>query len=92
MRQQFVDAAGRLGRQPLKHVLQVRAGFVPVDTRGVQQAHDGRRPFARAQAPANSQFDLPSAIGRMWFSTQLFEIGTSPSSTKCVTSPQGINL
>lgn len=39
--------------------------------------------------PANSQFDRPMAIGRMWFSTQLLDIGTSPSSTKRVTAFRG---
>lgn len=34
--------------------------------------------------PARSQFDLSTAIGRICFSTQLFEIGTSPSLTKCL--------
>jgi hypothetical protein len=29
--------------------------------------------------PANSQFARPNAIGRIWLSTQLFEIGTAPS-------------
>ena len=29
--------------------------------------------------PANNQFTLPRAIGLMGFSTQLFEIGRSPS-------------
>lgn len=42
--------------------------------------------------PANSQFALPRAMGRMWFSTQLFEIGTSPSSTKRVSSFQRLRL
>ena len=30
--------------------------------------------------PTNSQFDLPMAIGRIWFSTQLLSAGRSPSS------------
>lgn len=42
--------------------------------------------------PANSQFDRPRAIGLIWFSTQLFEIGTSPSLTKCVSSLQRFRL
>ena len=28
--------------------------------------------------PANSQFEHPSAYGRIWFSTQLLSIGTAP--------------
>jgi hypothetical protein len=35
MRQQFVNAACRLGRQTLKNVLEVGAGVVPVDARRV---------------------------------------------------------
>ncbi|MCY1411602.1 hypothetical protein D9M71_269910 [compost metagenome] len=30
--------------------------------------------------PANSQFERPSAHGRIWFSTQLLSMGTAPSS------------
>jgi hypothetical protein len=38
--------------------------------------------------PANSQFDLPTAIGRIWFSTQLLSAGRSPSSTNRVSASQ----
>lgn len=50
MRQQFVDAAAWVDRQTLEHVLQVRIGFMPIDARGVKQAHDRRRSLARTQA------------------------------------------
>jgi hypothetical protein len=45
---------------------------MPVDARRVQQAHDGRGALARAQATGEHQLPLPSAIRRIWFSTQLF--------------------
>lgn len=50
MRQQLVDATGGVRRQAIQHVLEVGVGVVPVDAGRVQQAHDGRRPFACSQA------------------------------------------
>ena len=38
--------------------------------------------------PANSQFYLPTAIGRIWFSTQLLYAGRSPSSMNRVSAFQ----
>jgi hypothetical protein len=63
VRQQFVDPAGRMRRQPLQHVLQVRVGLVPVDARRVQQAHDCRGALARARA-AGEQPALSSQRNR----------------------------
>ena len=34
--------------------------------------------------PAHNQFDLSTAIGRIWFFTQLLSAGRSPSSLKRV--------
>ena len=80
MRQQFVDAAGRLSRQPLEDVAQVGVGICPLSraewTRLMMAA--ARLPARRL--PANSQLVRPLAIGRIWFSTQLLSIGRSPSS------------
>ena len=50
MRQELADPAGRLQRQALKDVAQICIRVVPVDARGVQQAHDGRSSLAGAQA------------------------------------------
>ena len=40
MRQQFLDAAGRVGRQALEHVLQVDVWIEVVHLRRTDQAHD----------------------------------------------------
>ena len=40
MRQQLVDAAGRLHGQPLEDVPQVCVGIVPIEPRRMHQAHD----------------------------------------------------
>ncbi len=50
MRQQLVDAAGRMCRHPLQHILEVRVGLVPVDAGRVHQAHHGRCSLAGTQA------------------------------------------
>mgnify|MGYP007068640767 CR=1 FL=1 len=92
MRQQLVDPAGRMRGQALQHVLEVRIRLVPVGARRMQKAHDCGGPLARTQAAGKSQFALPSAMCLMGFSTQLLEIGTSPSSTKRVISPQRLRL
>lgn len=36
--------------------------------------------FPLRSDPANSQFERPSAHGRIWFSTWLLLMGTTPSS------------
>jgi DNA replication protein DnaC len=59
-----------------QHVLEVAYGSCPLILRRVHQAHDRRSALARRRLPANSQFDRPSAIGRIWFSTQLLSIGS----------------
>ncbi len=48
MRQQFLDAAGRVGRQALEHVLQVDVWIEVVHLRRTDQAHDRRGTLARA--------------------------------------------
>ena len=42
--------------------------------------------------PANSQFDRPNVIGRIWFSTQLLPMGSSPSSRKRVSAVRRFRL
>lgn len=49
VRQQFVKAPGRLDRQPLEDVLQVRVGFMPVAARRVQ--HAPRLAFPHSPSP-----------------------------------------
>src|SRR4051812_5702891 len=49
MRQEVLNAAGRLGRQPLENVLEVRVGVMAVDPRRVDQAHDRGGTLAGAQ-------------------------------------------
>lgn len=80
MRQQFLDPTGRLRGQPLQHVLEVGVRIVAIDVGRVHQLMTAAARWPARRLPANSQFDLPSAIGLIWFSTQLLEMGTSPSS------------
>ena len=49
-RQQFLDAAGELGRQSAHHVAQIRVRIVPIELGRVHQADDGGGAFARSQA------------------------------------------
>lgn len=46
MRQQFVDAVARMLKQPLEDVLQIRPRLMPVQARGLHQAHHHRRALA----------------------------------------------
>ncbi len=50
MRQQLPNPAVGLSRQPFEHILQVREGLVAIQSRGLDQAHDGSRALARPQA------------------------------------------
>ena len=50
MRQQFANPAVGLARQSFEHILQVREGLVAIQSRGLDQAHDGSRALARPQA------------------------------------------
>ena len=49
MRQQLLDLAGFLRRQPHQHILEIRLRIMPVHARRLDQAHDRRRPFTAAQ-------------------------------------------
>ena len=49
MRQQLVDARGRLGGQPLEYVAQVGERVEPVHLGRLDQAHDRCGPFSRSQ-------------------------------------------
>jgi hypothetical protein len=61
MRQQLVDPACRVRWPLLQHVFELCVGLMPVDARRVQQAHDGRSPFAR-ELPANSHASVELSI------------------------------
>jgi hypothetical protein len=67
-------------------------GLVPVDARQVQRLTVAAVRLPAGGLPAKSQFCRPSAMGRTWFSTQLFETGTSPSLTMRVSSAQLLRL
>jgi hypothetical protein len=79
MRQQLIDPADGQRRQSLERVAHIRIGVVPVDPCRVQAAHDRRGSLAARKPPANNQFERLSAIGRIWFSTQLLSIGMRSS-------------
>ena len=81
MWQELVNAASRVSRQALEHVLEIAVRIVSVELRGLYEAHDdrGASPPARSD-PANIQFDLPRATGLMRFSIQLLAMGKLPSS------------
>jgi len=49
MWQQLTDPALRLRRQAGEDVLQIHEGLMPVEAGRLDQAHDGRSPFAGAQ-------------------------------------------
>ena len=50
MRQKFVDAAVRPGRQTFEHILHVREDIMPVQLGRLDQAHDGRSALSGTQA------------------------------------------
>lgn len=50
MRQQLVDATGRLRGQAFEHVAQVGVGVMPIHSCRVDQAHDRSGPLPRTQA------------------------------------------
>lgn len=41
MRQQFLETTGGLSRQAFEYVLEVAVRIVPIELRGLDQAHDG---------------------------------------------------
>lgn len=59
MRQQLLDLAGSLRRQPRQHILEISIGIMPVDARLLDQAHDRRRSFAAAQRPSKQPVRTP---------------------------------
>ncbi len=48
MRQQSLDLACSLRRQPRQYILEISIRIMPVDARRLDQAHDRRRPLAAA--------------------------------------------
>ncbi len=60
MRQQLPDPALRLSRQSGEDVLQIGEGLVAIEARGLDQAHDRRRPFASAQRPGKEPVLAPN--------------------------------
>ena len=59
MRQQSLDLAGPLRRQPRQHIFEISIRIVPINARRLDQAHDRRRPFAAAQRPGKSPVRPP---------------------------------
>lgn len=59
MRQQFVNAAGRLRGQALEDVAQIGVGIVAIEPRRVHKAHDGRSPLAGTQAAGEQPVIAP---------------------------------
>jgi len=50
MREQLADPAVGLGWQARQDVLQIEEGIMVIELGGLDQAHDGGRPFPGAQA------------------------------------------
>lgn len=80
MRQQLVNLACSLRRQPRQHILEISIRIMPVDARRLDQTHDRPARLPLRSDPANNQFDRPSAHGRIKFSIWLLSMGTAPSS------------
>lgn len=51
MRQEFLDATGRVSRQPFEHVLEIAIRIVTIELGGLDQAHDDSCAAPRAQRP-----------------------------------------
>lgn len=67
MRQQLPDFTGPLCRQPRQHIFEVDVcPFIRADCIKLMIA---AARLALRSDPANSQFERPSAHGRIWFST-----------------------
>jgi hypothetical protein len=82
MRQQIFDPAGGLRRQPGQHVLEVGVRIVPVELRGVQQAHDRCRALNLRRAPGcNAAESLSCRLCSTWL----------PSITALSASTNGCN-
>ena len=45
MRQQLIDLAVLVGRQPSQHILEVDIGVMPIHAGRLNQTHDGARPL-----------------------------------------------
>ena len=61
-------------------VREVGVRVVPVEPGRVMRLMIAAARLPARKLPANSQFERPMAIGRIWFSTQLLSHGTAPSS------------
>lgn len=80
MRQQFSDPADRLRWEPLQHIAQVGVGIKPLSLAEWTRLITAAALLPARKLLAKSQFCLPSAMGRMRFSTQFLSMGRSPSS------------
>lgn len=63
MRQQFLHPAGSLCGQPREHILEVDIRVVPIHASRLDQAHDGSRSLARAQATGKQPVRAPKGNG-----------------------------
>ncbi len=77
MRQQLVNPAVHVHRQPRQHIFQVSMRVVPVELGRLDQAHHRRRPLAAAQR-ARKQPIVPSYRYRPYL---VFDTGYPFSST-----------
>jgi hypothetical protein len=73
VRKQFVDAVGRLRRQPVQDVLQVRVDIMAVEPSRMDQAHHRCGTLPGAQTTCEQP-----VISSMWISTYVERIGCSP--------------
>jgi len=59
MRKQLLDLTGSLRRQPRQNIFEISIRIMPIDARGLDQAHDCSRPLAAAQRPSKQPVRLP---------------------------------
>jgi hypothetical protein len=88
--QQGIDLAVGAGRETFQDTGQPLQRIEPIELGGGQQALDRGSGPARSE-PANSQFFLPIAIGRIEFSTGLLSIGRVPLSAKRSSASQRLS-
>lgn len=77
---QVVHSRGRLYRQSLLYILEVRKGLVPVKPSGCSRLMMATVRWPARELPPNSQFVLPCAKGRIRFSMRLLPAASSASS------------